>query len=105
MVHNGFHESREVTTAAGSIPVKRPRVNDQLIDPVTGERKRFASVILPAWVRKLPKVAELLLLLYLRGLSPGDFGTGAVHRLRRRHVGLRDHPTDLGLARRSGRVQ
>src|SRR5665648_344386 len=61
-------------TAAGAIPVRAPRVNDKRIDAVTGERKRFASAILPAWARKSPKVAEVLPLLYLHGLSSGDFG-------------------------------
>jgi putative transposase len=40
---------------------------------VTGERKRFASAILPAWARKTPKISEVLPLLYLHGLSTGDF--------------------------------
>ena len=39
----------------------------------TGERKRFASAILPAWARKSPQVAEVLPLLYLHGLSSSDF--------------------------------
>jgi len=74
VVRNGHHAPREVMTAAGAIPVRAPRVNDKRIDAVTGERKRFASAILPAWARKSPKVAEVLPLLYLHGLSSGDFG-------------------------------
>ena len=74
VVRNGFHEPREVTTAAGAIPVKAPRVNDKRIDEATGERMRFSSAILPAWARKSPRVAEVLPLLYLHGLSSGDFG-------------------------------
>ena len=74
VVRNGFHEPREVTTAAGAVPVRQPRVNDKRTDEVTGKRKRFASAILPAWARKSPKVAEVLPLLYLHGLSSGDFG-------------------------------
>jgi putative transposase len=37
------------------------------------ERKRFGSAILPAWARKSPRVAEVLPLLYLHGLSSSDF--------------------------------
>ncbi len=74
VVRNGFHEPREVTTAAGAIPVRAPRVNDKRTDEATGKRKRFASTILPAWARKSPRVAEVLPLLYLHGLSSGDFG-------------------------------
>jgi transposase-like protein len=73
VVRNGHHEPREVTTAAGAVPVRAPRVNDKRIDEITGERKRFSSAILPAWARKSPSVAEVLPLLYLHGLSSGDF--------------------------------
>ena len=72
VVRNGHHEPREVTTAAGAIPVRAPRVNDKRTDE-TGQRRRFASAILPAWARKSPKVAEVLPLLYLHGLSTSDF--------------------------------
>jgi len=73
VVRNGHARAREVTTVAGSIPVRAPRVDDRRIDPVNGERMRFRSVILPPWCRKSPKVAEVLPLLYLHGLSTGDF--------------------------------
>jgi putative transposase len=73
VVRNGHARERAVRTVAGSIPVRAPRVDDRRIDPVTGERRRFRSVILPPWCRKSPKVAEVLPLLYLHGLSTGDF--------------------------------
>jgi putative transposase len=73
VVRNGHARERRVTTVAGSVPVRAPRVDDRRIDPVTGERIRFRSVILPPWCRKSPKVAEVLPLLYLHGLSTGDF--------------------------------
>ena len=74
VVRNGYHAEREVLTAAGAVTVKAPRVNDKRTDPVTGERQRFSSAILPAWTRKSPQVSEVLPLLYLHGLSTGDFG-------------------------------
>src|SRR6266511_5335013 len=74
VVRNGHHCEREVTTAAGAVPVRAPRVNDKRIDEETGERRRFSSEILPAWARKSPQVAEVLPLLYLHGLSSSDFG-------------------------------
>jgi putative transposase len=85
VVRNGYHAEREVTTAAGAVAVRAPRVNDKRVDEASGERKRFSSAILPAWSRKSPKVAEVLPLLYLHGLSSNDFapaleqflGTGA----------------------------
>ncbi|MGH3630363.1 MAG: IS256 family transposase, partial [Sciscionella sp.] len=48
-------------------------VNDKRADPGTGERRRFSSAILPPWARKTPKISEVLPLLYLHGLSTGDF--------------------------------
>jgi len=48
-------------------------VNDRRADPVTGERMRFSSAILPPWCRKSPKITEVFPLLYLHGLSSKDF--------------------------------
>jgi transposase-like protein len=73
VVRNGYHQSREVLTSAGAIEVTVPRVNDKRTDPATGERRRFSSAILPPWARKTPKITEVLPLLYLHGLSSGDF--------------------------------
>jgi putative transposase len=73
VVRNGYHQPREVLTSAGAVEVTAPRVNDKRTDPETGERKRFSSAILPAWARKTPKITEVLPLLYLHGLSTGDF--------------------------------
>ncbi|MFF6853124.1 IS256 family transposase [Streptomyces antimycoticus] len=73
VVRNGCHQPRKVTTAAGVVEVKAPRVNDKRLDEAMGERKRFSSAILPPWCRKSPKISEVLPLLYLHGLSSGDF--------------------------------
>jgi putative transposase len=73
VVRNGHARQRQVTTAAGAVAVRAPRVDDRRADPVTGDRIRFRSVILPPWCRRSPKVAEVLPLLYLHGLSTGDF--------------------------------
>ena len=73
VVRNGHHNEREVATAAGAVPVRAPRVNDKRTAEATGERCRFSSAILPAWSRKSPRVAEVLPLLYLHGLSSSDF--------------------------------
>jgi putative transposase len=74
VVRDGCHGEREVLTAAGAVNVKAPRVKDRRVDPDTGEPQRFSSAILPAWARKYPQMAEVLPLLYLHGLSSGDFG-------------------------------
>src|SRR5689334_11227135 len=73
VVRNGSHEPREVLTSAGAVEVTVPRVNDRRVDLQTGERQWFCSAILPPWCRKTPKITEVLPLLYLHGLSSGDF--------------------------------
>ncbi|MEV6863755.1 IS256 family transposase, partial [Streptosporangium subroseum] len=73
VVRNGSAQPRQVLTAAGAIDVVAPRVNDKRTDAVTGERQRFSSAILPPWARKSPQITEVLPLLYLHGLSSGDF--------------------------------
>jgi putative transposase len=85
VVRNGYHIERQVLCGAGNIEVRAPRVNDRRVDEATGQRKRFRSVVLPPYMRRSPKVSEVLPLLYLHGLSSGDFapaleeffGTGA----------------------------
>ena len=72
VVRNGRSRARKVTLGAGTIEIQAPRVNDRRTDE-DGERHRFTSEILPPYMRRSPKVAEVLPILYLRGLSTGDF--------------------------------
>jgi len=72
VVRNGKSRTRKVTLGAGTITVSAPRVNDRRLGD-DGERRRFTSRILPPYMRRSPKVAEVLPVLYLRGLSTGDF--------------------------------
>ncbi|HMK99761.1 MAG TPA: IS256 family transposase [Acidimicrobiales bacterium] len=67
VVGNGRARARTVTTGAGAIEVHAPRVDDRR------DGEKFTSAILPAYMRKSPKVTEVLPILYLRGLSTGDF--------------------------------
>jgi len=73
VVRNGHAEPRHVVTGAGPVEVVAPRVNDRRVDEATGQRRRFRSSILPPWARKSPKVAEVLPLMYLHGMSSKDF--------------------------------
>jgi len=73
VVRNGHAVARSLVTGAGPIEVRAPRVDDRRVDETTGEKIRFRSSILPPWVRKSPKVAEVLPLMYLHGMSSGDF--------------------------------
>jgi transposase-like protein len=72
VVRNGRAREREILCGAGAVEVRAPRVNDRRVDE-HGERRRFKSVIVPPYMRRSPKVSELLPLLYLHGLSSGDF--------------------------------
>src|SRR5512133_862359 len=70
---NGHAPARQVATGTGQVEVVRPRVDDRRVDPETGQRQQFHSQILPRWCRRSPKVAAVLPLLYLHGLSSSDF--------------------------------
>ena len=72
VVRNGYAREREILLGAGAVELKAPRVNDRRVDE-HGNRQRFKSVILPPYMRRSPKVTEVLPLLYLHGLSSGDF--------------------------------
>jgi len=71
VVRNGRGQERSVTVGSGTMEIRAPRVNDKRV--VDGERQRFVSKILPPYLRRSKNVSELLPLLYLRGLSTGDF--------------------------------
>src|ERR1700719_460915 len=68
VVHNGRSKGRKLTLGAGTVELKAPRVNDRRHDE-QGQCQRFSSRILPPYMRRSPKVAEVLPILYLRGLS------------------------------------
>jgi hypothetical protein len=72
LIRNGHATEREVVRGAGAVEVRAPRVDDRRLNE-DGNRKRFKSVILPPYMRRSPKVIEVLPLLYLHGLSSGDF--------------------------------
>jgi putative transposase len=71
VVRNGQGRPRRVTVGAGTVRIQAPRVNDQRM--VDGVRQKFTSQILPPYLRRSPKVNAVLPLLYLHGLSSGDF--------------------------------
>jgi transposase-like protein len=73
VVRNGRAKERGLTVGSGTMRL-RARVNDKRVDEQTGERQKFSSRILPAYARRSPKVSDVLPVLYLRGLSTGDFG-------------------------------
>jgi putative transposase len=67
VVRNGRAAERSLMTGAGALTIRAPRVNDRR------DGHRFSSYILPKYARRSPKVGDVLPVLYLRGLSTGDF--------------------------------
>jgi transposase-like protein len=74
VVRNGRAKERGLTVGSGTMRLRAPRVNDKRVDEQTGKRQKFSSRILPSYARRSPKVTDVLPVLYLRGLSTGDFG-------------------------------
>lgn len=67
VVRNGKAQPRQVTVGSGTVEIRAPRVNDKR------EGCKFSSAILPPYLRRSPHVNGVLPVLYLRGLSTGDF--------------------------------
>ena len=72
LVRHGHGPERQVQTGIGPVAVQRVRLRDRGAGE-TGERIRFTSAILPRWARRTPSLDALLPILYLRGVSMGDF--------------------------------
>jgi len=72
MVRHGHGPERLVQTGIGPVAVRRVKLRDRA-DVDAGDRIRFSSAILPRWARRTPSLDALLPILYLRGVSMGDF--------------------------------
>ena len=73
VVRHGAGPERAVQTGIGPIPVQRPKVRDRAPGVSAETRIRFTSAILPRWARRSKSLDALLPVLYLRGVSTGDF--------------------------------
>jgi transposase-like protein len=73
LVRHGHGPERAVQTGIGPVAVRRVKIRDRGAGDGT-ERIRFASTILPRWARRTRSLDALLPVLYLRGVSMGDFG-------------------------------
>jgi putative transposase len=73
VVRHGRGPERTIQTGIGPVPVRRVKLRDRGTGEARGERITFTSVILPRWARRTRSLDALLPVLYLRGVSTGDF--------------------------------
>ena len=73
IVRHGYGPERVIQTGIGALEVRRPKVRDRAAKAESGEKVRFSSHILPRWARRSRSLDALLPVLYLRGISTGDF--------------------------------
>jgi putative transposase len=73
VVRHGHGPERKVQTGIGALDLRRPKIRDRAADVASGEKIRFTSHILPKWARRSRSLDALLPVLYLRGISTGDF--------------------------------
>ena len=73
VVRHGHLPEREVMTGIGPIAVRQPRVRDREADATDPDRIRFSPSILPPYMRRSKSIETLLPILYLKGISTGDF--------------------------------
>jgi len=73
VVRHGFGPERQIQTGIGALDVQRPKVRDRLATPDPSNKIRFTSSILPKWARRSVSLDALLPVLYLKGISTGDF--------------------------------
>ena len=73
IVRHGHGPERQVQTGIGPVTVRRAKLRDRAVDEAGADRIRFTSAILPRWARRTRSLDALLPILYLRGVSMGDF--------------------------------
>jgi len=83
VVRNGYLPERGVVTGVGSVSVKVPKIRDR-----TGKGIKFTSSLVPPYLKRVESVDEFLPLLYLHGVSTGDFLEALTALLGERAAGL-----------------
>ena len=73
VVRHGYGPERNIQTGIGALDLRRPKVRDRAADVPDEKKIRFTSAILPRWARRSKSLDALLPVLYLRGISTGDF--------------------------------
>jgi putative transposase len=86
LVRHGHLPEREIVTGIGPVAVRCPRVRDRVGEG--SERIRFSSAILPSYARRSKSLDVLIPILYLKGISTGDFEEALVALLGKDAGGL-----------------
>ena len=86
VVRNGHRPVRRIVTGAGLVEVATPRIDDRVL--ARHGEARFTSALIPPYLRRTKNMAELLPVLYLKGLSTGDFTEALQAMLGREVIGL-----------------
>jgi putative transposase len=86
VVRNGHNKSRKIITGAGQLEIRTPRIDDRVLD--RHKEKRFKSSIIPPYLRRTKNIDELLPVLYLKGISTGDFTEALEAILGKQVIGL-----------------
>src|SRR6201984_1211431 len=71
VVRHGHLPQREIMTGIGPVTVRQPRVRDR--EAAEGERIRYSPSIVPRYARRSKSLEGLIPVLYLKGISSGDF--------------------------------
>ena len=88
VVRHGHLPEREVMTGIGPVAVRQPRVRDQAAAASDPGRIRFSPSILPPYMRRSKSIEMLLPVLYLKGISTGDFSEALAALLGKDAAGL-----------------
>ena len=99
LVRHGHLPEREIMTGVGPVAVRCPRVRDRAGEGP--ERIRFSSAILPPYARRSKSLEVLIPILYLKGISTGDFEEALAALLGKDAAGSRPRPS--GGSRTPGR--
>jgi hypothetical protein len=100
LVRHGHLPEREVMTGIGPVAVRQPRVRDGAAAADGPDRIGFTPAILPPYMRRSKSIETLLPILYLKGISTGDFSEALAALLGRTQRGCRRPP--LPASRRAG---
>ena len=73
VVRHGYLPEREIMTGIGPVAVRQPRVRDREAGAEDPARIRFTPAILPPYARRSKSLEMLIPILYLKGISTGDF--------------------------------